>query len=357
MTSKDKPDLVAREHRGGNPFGVQAKLLYHLDRLHSYVQDDDALPIECEVNLTNRCNLKCERCISANMRSGDTLTLEVAQKFLVHFIGLGGKSIIFSGGGEPTCHPQFEEIALWGRGAGLDLGLMTNGAYESHLNPTLRSAFNWVRVSLDRRRRGDFKLHKGIDVLPRVIANIEELHGGNCKVWLNVNVDQQHTVRGMRLTIKELLPMVDGIQFRPLLPRPFEKEEPEVNEKVWEYLLSFPPHEKLGISRDKLDDLRLWRFFPFDHCDGHMLIPVLNANGDLCVCMYKTLDPACTFGNLYEDDLAAIWASDRRRKVIEYVRSLNYLADGCQPLCKLTEVGKFLHFIKREERPRDVNFL
>ena len=45
---------------GNNPFGSQAKMLLHWDRLNEYMQTGDtSCPIFMEVGLTNRCNESC----------------------------------------------------------------------------------------------------------------------------------------------------------------------------------------------------------------------------------------------------------------------------------------------------------
>ena len=53
---------------GENPFGSQAKLLCHWDRLDSYLKTGDTTPIFMEINPTNVCNLRCKWCINENSR-------------------------------------------------------------------------------------------------------------------------------------------------------------------------------------------------------------------------------------------------------------------------------------------------
>jgi len=141
-----------------------------------------------------------------------------------------------------------------------------------------------------------------------------------------------------------------------VLPRPYDDDSPRINAEVWDWLEVNGVSEKVVVSRDKLDDMDAGNLFPFKHCDGHFFVPILNANGDLCVCMYQTDKPEFVFGNIYEQSYKAIWMSDRRRKVIEHVRSYDYSTD-CQPCCKLTEINKLLHMLQHQERPGDINFL
>ena len=45
---------------GANPFGTQAKLVLHFEKLHQYLSTGDTdCPIFMEVGLTNKCNMAC----------------------------------------------------------------------------------------------------------------------------------------------------------------------------------------------------------------------------------------------------------------------------------------------------------
>jgi hypothetical protein len=72
--------------------------------------------------------------------------------------------------------------------------------------------------------------------------------------------------------------------------------------------------------------------------------------------MYHPGDINFTFGNLYDNDLAEIWKSENRKKVIEYVRNFDYYGK-CQVCCKLFEINKFLDYVKYPDEKLDINFL
>lgn len=352
-------DNLEEKYRGKNPFGVQSKMILHIDRISKYVVNDDTAPIEMEVNLTNRCNLKCYWCISENMRANEELKFEYIKKFIEDFKKIGGKAIIFSGGGEPTLHPKFKEIVDYSHNLGINLGLMTNGLYPKQYNQIISEKFHWVRFSLDTLNKKNFKKLKGVDCIDTIRYNIKELKKMNkfAKIWVNCNVSEKLSVEEAKELVETITKIADGLQFRPLLPRYFKQNEKiNINEKVWSYLLNLKNKEKINMSTDKLDDIKQKNLFPFKYCDGHFFVPILNANGDVCVCMYKTTDPRFVFGNIYNDDFGTIWKSERRRQVIDFVRNFDY-KNNCQICCKLTEINKFLHFIRYKERPRDVNFL
>jgi len=131
-----------------------------------------------------------------------------------------------------------------------------------------------------------------------------------------------------------------------------------VKQDVWDYLRNLPNHIKdnINISLDKLEDLENGNYFPFKTCEGHYFIPVLNANGDVCSCMYHPNDDRFVFGNIYKNTLEEIWYSDKRKEAIENIRSLDYCKE-CQVCCKPTEVNKLIDYIKTPDKRLDVNFI
>jgi MoaA/NifB/PqqE/SkfB family radical SAM enzyme len=344
--------------KAGNPFGSQAKLLVHLDRLHQYLTTGDTTPVFMEVNPTNRCNLRCQWCIAANSRNGASLDFEYLRQFFYDFAELGGKAITFSGGGEPTCYPHFEIAVLYAKHAGLDLGLMTNGTFTHKQGVLIGQHFDWVRFSVDTLNGSNYSRWKGTDLTKVVRRNVELLKDMRAKVGVNCNV-------GSELSVAEVVTLVewvaggaaDYLQFRPVLPRRFKPDEkPQLNEAVWRYLDGQRGLSFLNLSDDKRGDIERGCAFPFRSCEGHFFEPILDATGEVKVCIYHPGDERLAFGNIHEASFHEIWASERRKQAIEYVRNLDYRAN-CQMCCKLTEPNRLLDFLTHPDEVPDKNFL
>lgn len=343
--------------KGDNPFASQAKMLLHLDRVNEWQMTGDCSPIFMEINLTSKCNLACEWCISENFRSSDTIDAEKLLSVLDEFASMGGQAVTFSGGGEPTMHPAFEMLADRAR-IPLQLGLMTNGVYEDDYNSIISDDFQWVRFSLDTVDGKKYKKWKGRDEVKTVLKNIRLLHEGRSdklRIGVNCNVNMEHTPKDIRELIWTVEDQCDYIQFRPVLPRYFKGETIQMNEKVWAYLSKIN-HPKINLSDDKVRDLHSKTLFPFRECMGHFFSPIINANGDVSVCMYHPDDKRFVFGNIYEKSFVEIWASKRRFEVIRDLKKIDY-AKECQVCCKLTELNRFLDFVSHPDEMRDVNFL
>ena len=341
------------QYKNNNPFGVQAKMMFHQDRIYEYLTRGDTNPVEMEVNLTSRCNMRCKWCISSNFRSYESLSSNIYEHFCKYFKAMGGKALVFSGGGEPTCHAGFWKFVKIAIDEDLELGLMTNGAYD--FNPSIiGNNFKWVRFSLDTLDEKEYRAWKGVYALDKVLNNIAALKGFPVKVGINCNINMEHTVEGVK-KFQDLLYYADYIQFRPVLPRYFMKEKIQVNKPVWDYL-SKCESPVISLSNDKREDLEEQSLFPFRKCEGHFFVPVLNANGDVCACMYHPKDDRFVFGNIYDRSFEDIWKSQKRKEVIEFIRGLDYKKE-CQMCCKLTEINKFIDFIKHPEEGVDINFL
>ena len=342
------------KYKNNNPFGVQAKMMFHQDKIHEYLTKGDTTPIAMEVNLTNRCNMRCKWCISENFRDRAALSVKAFKVFCLDFRFMGGKALVFSGGGEPTFHPEFTEFVKVAKDFGLELGLMTNGFYDPNYRKVIGNNFKWVRFSVDTLDQKEYKKWKGVGRLLLVLNNILMLKDLPIKVGINCNIGPEHTVEGIK-KFQDLLYYADYLQFRPVLPRYFLKENIQFNKPVWDYL-SKCESPLISLSNDKREDLKEGNLFSFRKCEGHHFVPILNANGDICVCMYHPKDKRFVFGNIYKNSLEYIWGSAKRKKVIEFISNLNYKKE-CQACCKLTEINKFIDFIKHPEEGVDINFL
>jgi len=69
--------------------------------------DAVTLPYTCDIKITNYCTNGCEFCYQNSHRRGEHATLESIKKFVTNHPYIIEYAI---GGGEPTKHPQFDEI-------------------------------------------------------------------------------------------------------------------------------------------------------------------------------------------------------------------------------------------------------
>jgi MoaA/NifB/PqqE/SkfB family radical SAM enzyme len=387
--------------RGKNPFAAQAKMLWHLDRLAAWRLTGDTSPVLMEVNLTNACNEACRWCLSANSHVSNPalnadekdrrrkqwdaspvisghperrrgLDVVRLRSFLREAAAAGGlRAVTWSGGGEPTSHPQFLDAVRGAAAAGLEQGLMTNGLYRAGYVPVLGETLKWVRVSLDTLDPARYEYQKRTKGFPQVIANIRRLVKYPAKTNVNMNLAAWNADEVLTVARWCRDEGVDYFQIRPVLGLPFEmadnaeyQTQPQLDwPRIEPLLLEAESYStetfRVVVSWDKFEDVRDVRGDfgrVYKKCLSHFFVCVLNADGELCVCMYHLGDPAFSFGNIYENTFAEIWGGPRRRQVVEMCASRLDLST-CQVCCKGHEINKLMHFLETPDPGADVNFL
>lgn len=341
-----------------NPYDLKLKLICdeNIDRLREYLRTGSCFPMAIEISPTNRCNLECSWCISKQYHRNDTLDWGVLVKFLGDYKELGGKSVTWSGGGEPTVYPQFAMAVETASILGLDQGLMTNGLFGNKSLEVTGEIIQWVRVSLDTVNNERYKQMKGRDALGKVLKNIERLAKCPTKLIVNMNLARvnEDEVLDVATVAKNL--GAKGFQLRPVLPIPDDSTyyiPDNLDEIIAELKGLETPDFFCNISYDKFNELGKPR--EYKSCTYHNFLCVLNANGDLSVCMYKLYEDEFTFGNIYVQDVGEIWSSRRRKQVIKLCTDMDF--STCQVCCKGHELNTFLYYIEVADGMKDRRFL
>lgn len=348
-----------------NPFGAQAKILWHTDRLCSFLREGSAFPVHVEISPTNDCNMSCEWCFCNRMRSKESIDIGVLESFLMEFHRMGGKAVGWSGGGEPTCYSHLDDAIEIAADIGLEQGLFTNGLFPKRLIKVIGENMTWVRLALDTTEKKSFSEKKGVseNALGKVLNNMKQLSEYPTRLVTNTELASWNSrhMRDFILTSKRY--GADIAQIRPVLPRSYLNEKID-SEFYIDQLPRLREYEQMGdkdfqvfISWDKFADIISGEPYgrTYDKCQYHHFFCVLNANGDLGVCMYRLDDPHFIFGNVYNKTVGDIWESDKRKEVIRYCNEQIDFSK-CQICCKGAELNKILHFVQTPNPKSDPNF-
>lgn len=147
------------------------KLLKHMDKLQRIQDGKTPVPVMIHVSLINACNLTCSFCCCANRPMTDRLPTAKVKQALDSFAKIGVKGLEFTGGGEPTLHPDFAEIVQYAHDLGYKIGLCTNGALIGNDRKIKRDTiklFTWIRLGMYGFYEGydyDLDIYKGLDDL------------------------------------------------------------------------------------------------------------------------------------------------------------------------------------------------
>jgi MoaA/NifB/PqqE/SkfB family radical SAM enzyme len=138
------------------------KLFCHVDRLADIRAGKRPAPVNVEIDLSNRCQMGCAFCHFAHVHSkgqhakrrthdtGDLMDTELAISIVDQLWAAGVRSITWSGGGEPTLHPDIIQIVNYANDLGIDQGIYTNGLAlktDQALCRTLKRCMKWIYLS------------------------------------------------------------------------------------------------------------------------------------------------------------------------------------------------------------------
>jgi MoaA/NifB/PqqE/SkfB family radical SAM enzyme len=109
-------------------------------------------PRHIQLNITNKCNLNCSFCSCADRSKPAEMTLKQAAHIVIQYASLGCRAVTVTGGGEPTMHPQINEIIELFYKVGIKVGLVTNGILLNKITPKTLQMIEWIRISFDDSR-------------------------------------------------------------------------------------------------------------------------------------------------------------------------------------------------------------
>lgn len=166
--------MMNRYDRLINRSSKRYRIYANIDRLeHNMNASEYMAPISIEVFPTYLCNSNCSFCVYSH-EDNQSLDNKIFEEMVTQFIEIGVRSVTFSGGGEPTCHPYLSVAIERLSKAGIHIGLITNGLYyPTELIGKLKLC-DWVRFSLLTHEKNVYSRLTGLnnEKFDQVIKNI-----------------------------------------------------------------------------------------------------------------------------------------------------------------------------------------
>lgn len=311
-----------------------AKLFQHMDRLAALQRGEQIVPVNVELFLSNRCSHGCVWCHYAHthtkgplagkvarppgaVSSGDLMEWILAKRILKELAQAGVLSVTFSGGGEPTLHRQFDEIAEYAYSVGLELGLYSHGGHiDDERAETIKQLFKWAFVSLDECTAEAFKASKGVNRYDAVIAGIKRLVAAKGKADIGVGFlihqDNWRDIHDCVRLGKEL--GVDYVQFRPTIL--YDQAQPDKlieTDTAWIHhaigrLNAYKGNAFVEADTERFERYANWQGHGYDTCYWSALQTAISPNGCMWRCTNKTEHPDALLGDLSTESFGAIWA-------------------------------------------------
>jgi GTP 3',8-cyclase len=341
------------------------KILKHLDRVNSWLEGKNPPPVTVELDMTNLCNHRCPECSGwyFQNRGKDKLSWALAAKIIRQLAREKIRGLIFTGGGEPLCHPDILRAVKLANKLKLDIGFITNGSLISRENAqVLLQCCTWLRVSLDAASAATFARVHGLDgkAFDKVVSNIRLLTQMKkelkSKTVIGVGYLTCDYTRDKMLEASRLCKGlgVDYLQFRPLQIHnrgAFEYHLADLEQVIRDCALESTPSFKVLYSQHKYEMMKDKKYGRnYGTCYGHQFAAVIAADAKMYLCCHMRGHHKYCIGDLSKKSFKEIWGSQQRKTVTE-----NIDFKDCLPLCRGNTFNQILWNIRQ---PREhENFL
>jgi MoaA/NifB/PqqE/SkfB family radical SAM enzyme len=291
-------------------------------------------PVSVEFDLSNRCSLGCEWChfaythtrgplakgpkLEDRIPGGDLIDTVLAKNIIEQLADAGVKSIIWTGGGEPTLHPDFDEIISHTARQSYHLrqGMYTNGAHIDSARATLiRENFTWVNISLDAVTPSEYQEVKRVPAFVKVCQNTERLAQtpGGAVLGVSFLVTEGNADKIVDMVSLGRRLGADYTYLRPTIlydqATPAElAEDTEWIDDALPMLEVFQGEPDVIVDTDRFHMYRDWNGHGYSMCHWSALQTVITPNGKMWTCVNKREHPAALLGDLSQEDFITVWS-------------------------------------------------
>jgi MoaA/NifB/PqqE/SkfB family radical SAM enzyme len=262
---------------------------------------------------------------------------------------VGVKAIEFTGGGEPTVHPDHRLIIARAQALGLETGLVTNGVLLRD-DPCFH-ALDWLRISLDAGKAETYQNIRASKAWPKVMGNLR-LAAGLVKPYTGVGfvvtrenwseigaaclIAKNAGIKYVRLSAMfsaEAASYYDG-----LLPSIRE-------ERQRAQLFNDVDFKVIDLFGDRIENLD--QGAPdYDFCGKQQFVLYVGGDQKIYTCCTNAYTTAGEIGDLRQQRFAD-WLKGHRR--------FDFNARGCHH-CQFSQTNRNINFLL-EKDPTHVNFV
>jgi organic radical activating enzyme len=297
-------------------FAPQLKLASH-ERFVKYLKGEVIPVINTEISVSSICNAQCPVCF---YRDDNNIkeTFILRNKLLTFLFDAdtnGLEAVTWSGGGEPTLHPDFSDIVQQvSQQTNLEQGLFTNAL----LQPTYPACLlKWIRVT---------KTNEPFPEEHVLLLRQQCVNTGLC-INYRGKEDDRNICKALEIAHKMDLRYV---QVRPalnIMGATTNIEKPDIQD------------EKLILNKYKWAECGI-KDRGYAQCEAFHFSPMIWENGIMSVCMYMRHHEEYNIGSIYENNFL-----DLCRKMPSSLP----VSNDCQICCKNNEDNKLINDCKKLE--------
>jgi radical SAM protein with 4Fe4S-binding SPASM domain len=281
------------------------------------------LPVNCSIEPTTRCNLKCPECPTGN----DSLRREKGDMILSDFQQLTGQiaphtlylSLYLQG--EPFLNKELPKMISCASGAGIYTSLSTNGHFISRgvAEEIVRAGLRKIIFSVDGATQESYEKYRKNGQLTKVLEGIKTLNEvkKHFRKKYPLVVIQFIVFRSNEHELDDIRKMAANLKVDKL---EIKTAQHYALESTNHMLTSKEKHSRYKISDGKL----ILKSKPAP-CSRIWTTSVITWNKLLVPCCYDK-DANYTMGNLNEQNLKSLWNSDKfnrfRKTVLNEIANL-----------------------------------
>jgi len=299
------------------------KILRYSDKLKDITDGKIPYPVVMHIYPTNFCNNDCSFCIMKNEKDlhRSQLHRETLLKAVRAAKRVGVKLIHFSGGGEPTLHPNLIEAMKLARELGIKTAISTNGAI---FLKDLPKVANHIRVSVNAGRNETYlkDMHPKGHNLNTVLDSVKKymkIRNDNkyeCDIGTAFVLSYTNFQDVYWFCKKSSKLNVDFVHIRPaFIKGEDDKIQAIIGDAFAQSELAKKEFKNIDIFtiKDKFEGY--WTPRTYDKCRSTPLIAVLSATGEFIVCQ----DVFIRFGDLNTQKFEEIWGSKEHKEAINKI--------------------------------------
>jgi MoaA/NifB/PqqE/SkfB family radical SAM enzyme len=311
-----------------------AKVLANIDRVVDWRRGRHVAPVTVEWDLSNRCTLGCTACHFAHTHTrgpwatqkrvlpmafdpcGDLADTAVVMRALQEMAHAGVKGIVWSGGGEPTTHPDWLPIVQAAAEAGLEQGMYTlGGLLTEETGARLAQLASWVVVSLDCADAETYAAEKGVPAarFEAACAGVQSLAGGPATVGVSflLHAENWRRADAMLALAREL--GATYATFRPAIHADPQHPATATDDRSWisnalTTLTWLAQASDVEIDVSRFLAYRDWSGRSYAQCKGIQLTTTVTPDGRVWVCPQRRGFRGSSLGDLSRESFAAVWA-------------------------------------------------
>jgi radical SAM protein with 4Fe4S-binding SPASM domain len=342
------------------------KLLWHKDRARDrFVHGRRIAPIHIDMGIAKFCNISCVFCYGFSQDpSNKFIQRDALLNTVIDARSIGVKSLGFIGDGEPTCNPHLWDALRTAGRIGIDASISTNGyiVNTDERRAAILENCRWMRFCFSAGTREGYKAIHRRDYFDAVARNIGDMvkyrdsHGLKCEIGLQAvfvpTLMSEEMIEESRLAV-EL--GVDYLVIKQCsLPDAGESGMAQFDVKLYDDpRITEVLEECQAMTTDRTEIIPKWNLMhqkggkPYDHCPSISLISEISGNGDWFPCGYffgdKPQFSDLKFGNVHDNRLFEIWASDRYWKIIEHMENEFVPSQMCKGCCRQDKCNEWCH--------------